>query len=195
MSLVAVGNDLDMRATADSIQRSSVAIDAVSVQPFKIPTPSPESDGTLKWDSTTMVYVEVRAGGETGMGYTYADAAAARLIEDLLAGVLVGKDALQTGARYAQLYAAIRNNGREGVASMAVSALDIALWDLKGKLLNVPVCVLLGNVRAEVPVYGSGGFTSYDRTKLADEMSYFLGDLGIPRGTPASPASTAPFSR
>jgi L-alanine-DL-glutamate epimerase-like enolase superfamily enzyme len=128
-----------------------------------------------------MVYVEVRAGGETGIGYTYADAAVARLICDLLSEVLLGADALQTAARWADLYAAVRNNGRDGVSSMAVSALDVALWDLKGKLLGVPVWMLLGAARSEVPVYGSGGFTSYDVPRLVAQMSRWVHEMEIPR--------------
>lgn len=155
-------------------------IEAVSVRTYKVPTETPESDGTLEWSSTTMVYVEIRAGGKTGMGYTYGSAAVGRLIEDDLAGVLRTSDALQTQARWADLVAKVRNNGREGIAAMAISALDLALWDLKGKLLAAPVCTLLGSVRDAVPLYGSGGFTSYDKRQLSDHLSHWI-EMGIPR--------------
>jgi L-alanine-DL-glutamate epimerase-like enolase superfamily enzyme len=128
-----------------------------------------------------MVYVEIRAGAETGIGYTYGSAAAARLISDDLAKVLEHADALQTSARWADLVAKIRNNGRGGIAAMAVSALDIALWDLKGKLLGVPTCTLLGRTRESVPLYGSGGFTSYDRRELAEHMGHWVRAMHIPR--------------
>jgi L-alanine-DL-glutamate epimerase-like enolase superfamily enzyme len=167
---------------AGVVKRTGVRIDAVRARAYKFPTQTqPESDGTLEWDSTTMVYVEISGGGETGIGYTYADAAAATLIEGLLAGVLVGSDALQTPACAAKLWRAIRNNGREGITAMAVSALDVALWDLKGKLLETPVCVLLGQMRSEVPLYGSGGFTSYDLKELTQRMADWTDQYAIPR--------------
>ena len=55
----------------------------------------------------------------------------------------------------------VRNLGRPGIAAMAISAVDIALWDLKARLLGVALSSLLGRPRDAVPVYGSGGFTSY----------------------------------
>lgn len=161
--------------------RTACPVDAVSARAFEIPTEQPESDGTLQWKSTTMVYVEIAAAGETGIGYTYADAAAATLVRGLLAPELIGKDALQTAARVAELVAKVRNNGRGGISAMAISALDVALWDLKGKLLGAPVCALLGAARSQVPVYGSGGLTSYTLRELAAHMARWVHELGIPR--------------
>lgn len=168
---------------AAAFTRAGRAIEAVNVRIFKVPTAQQpeESDGTLAWSDTTMVYVEVRSGDAAGIGYTYADASAGELIRDSLADVIIGKDALQTAARYADLYAKIRNNGREGISSMAVSALDIALWDLKGKILEAPVCVLLGAARNGVPVYGSGGFTSYSERDLTRQLANWVHEMGIPR--------------
>lgn len=166
--------------TAGSV-RAEAPIGSVQARAYEIPTEdSEESDGTLRWTSTTMVYVEVHAAGHYGLGYTYADASAARLIDDLLKPELVGKDAMQTAARYAELMAKVRNNGPGGIAAMAISAIDIALWDLKGKLLQSPVSVLLGAARAQTPVYGSGGFTSYSERELAEHLSRWIED-GIPR--------------
>ena len=167
---------------AGSSSRTEVRIDAVRARAYKFPTQTrPESDGTLEWDSTTMVFAEIWAGGESGIGYTYADAGAATIIDGMLGSALEGSDALQTAACTAKLWRAIRNNGREGVTAMAVSALDIALWDLKGKLLETPVCALFGVARSEVPLYGSGGFTSYDLTELTTHMARWGDDFGIPR--------------
>jgi L-alanine-DL-glutamate epimerase-like enolase superfamily enzyme len=115
------------------------------------------------------------------MGYTYADASVAKLVDGALREVLLRKDALETAARYAELYAKVRNNGPEGIAAMAVSALDVALWDVKGKILNAPVSVLLGAARKETPVYGSGGFTSYSERKLTEQLSRWVHDECIPR--------------
>ena len=104
---------------------------------YKVPTDSPESDGTYEWESTTMVLVEVRPGGKTGLGYSYADTATARLVRDLLAGVVEGRDAMAVPGAMAAMVAAVRNLGRPGIASMAISAVDTALWDLKARLLEL----------------------------------------------------------
>ncbi|HSN34436.1 MAG TPA: enolase C-terminal domain-like protein, partial [Ideonella sp.] len=149
---------------------SRAPIEAVEVAAYTVPTDAPESDGTLQWDATTLVLARVRAGGAEGIGYGYADRATATLIHALLGPLLVGADALQTAARWLDLVRAIRNLGRPGIASMAIAALDAALWDLKGKLLGASVALLLGPARAAVPVYGSGGFTSYTDERLRSQL-------------------------
>jgi L-alanine-DL-glutamate epimerase-like enolase superfamily enzyme len=65
----------------------------------------------------------------------------------------------------------IRNLGRPGIASMAISAVDVALWDLKARLLNTSLLGLLGKIRDHVSVYGSGGFTSYSLQQLQNQLS------------------------
>ena len=152
----------------------------VRVSAFRIPTDGPESDGTLEWNSTTLVLVEVEADNEVGIGYTYADTATAKLIADVLRDVVVGGDALQTAALWMKMFASVRNLGRGGVVAMAISALDVALWDLRGKLLGVAVCDLVGRARTSVPIYGSGGFTSYSPERLCEQLGGWVGD-GIPR--------------
>ena len=66
---------------------------------------------------------------------------------------------------------AVRNLGRPGVAAMAIRAVDVALWDLKARLLGLPLATLLGAVHEQVPIYGSGGFTSYTHERLADQLA------------------------
>jgi len=163
-----------------STVRADAPISMLEVSAFNVPTASLESDGTLEWASTTLVYVEVHAAGETGIGYTYADVATAKLIESLMCDTLVGKDAFQIGARWNDMYGVARNLGRGGIVSMAVSAVDVALWDLKAKLLGVPAYVLFGAVTGAVPVYASGGFTSYSEQQLCEQLSGWV-DEGIPR--------------
>ncbi len=160
--------------------RTQARIDAVEVMAYKIPTATPESDGTLKWGATTLVYVEVQAAGETGIGFTYADLGTAKLIESLLRDTLVGTDALQIGARWNDMYGKARNLGHDGITSMAVSAVDVALWDLKGKLFGVPAYALFGAVREHVPIYGSGGFTAYSQPQLCEQLAAWV-ENGIPR--------------
>ncbi len=155
-------------------------IDQISVASYTIPTASPESDGTLQWDSTTLVAVHVRSGGLTGFGYSYADTATATLIHDHLAAVVRGRDALSTEDCWAAMIRSVRNLGRRGIAAMAISAVDNALWDLKAKLLGVPLAVLLGPVRENTAVYGSGGFTSYSIDELQEQLAGWV-EAGIPR--------------
>ncbi len=136
-----------------------------------MPTDLPESDGTLEWNSTTLVLVQASAGDKVGLGYTYADTATATLIRDLLCGVVKGRDAMSPAAIWNVMVSRIRNLGRPGIASMAISAMDIALWDLKARLLNVPLLTLLGCARNSVPIYGSGGFTSYSNKQLQMQLA------------------------
>lgn len=156
------------------------AVESVRVSAFTIPTDAPESDGTLEWEATTLVLVELEAGDETGLGWTYAPAAAGRLVEDVLAPVVEGRDALAVGAAHTEMRAALRNAGLPGLGMMAVSAVDVALWDLRAKLVGLSLCSLLGAVRSEVPIYGSGGFCSYTDAQLADQLAGWVAD-GIPR--------------
>jgi L-alanine-DL-glutamate epimerase-like enolase superfamily enzyme len=145
-----------------------------------VPTETPESDGTLNWDSTTLVVVEATAGASKGVGYTYASAAAARLIDGLLKPQIVGQDAFDVSASWELMVRSARNQGRAGLASMAISAVDSALWDLKARLLNLPLVQLLGAVRSALPVYGSGGFTNYSDAQLERQLADWV-EQGIPR--------------
>ena len=103
------------------------------MQVAKVPTSAPESDGTAEWSSTTIVIVHASAGGVTGLGYSYVDAAAAAVIRDVLADHVVGLDAMATGQAMARMLTAIRNHGRAGIGACAISAVDVALWDLKAR--------------------------------------------------------------
>jgi L-alanine-DL-glutamate epimerase-like enolase superfamily enzyme len=158
----------------------AVPIEKVEVSAYKVPTDAPESDGTFEWDKTTLVLVEATAGGTTGLGYSYADTATATLIRDMLAGVVKGRDATAVAGAWAAMVAAIRNLGRPGIASMAIAAVDSALWDLKARLLGLPLVTLLGAVRDGVDVYGSGGFTSYSIDQLQAQLAGWVA-AGIPR--------------
>jgi L-alanine-DL-glutamate epimerase-like enolase superfamily enzyme len=155
-------------------------VDRVDAAAYTVPTDAPESDGTLAWEATTMVVVHVEGGGRRGLGWTYADPAVAALVSGTLAPVIAGADAMSPPAALVAMERAVRNLGRPGLGQMAVSAVDLALWDLKAKLLDLPLHVLLGPVRDAVPVYGSGGFTSYDDERLAEQLSGWVAE-GIPR--------------
>lgn len=151
--------------------RAEVPIESVEAFAYRIPTEEPESDGTLAWDATVLVVAEVRAGGTAGWGYTYADPAVAGLIRGKLAEVLRGRDALATEAAWHAMGGILRNLGGPGLSAMAVSALDVALWDVKAKLLDLPLARLLGRVRDGIDAYGSGGFTSYSVARLQRQLA------------------------
>lgn len=163
-----------------SMTATDEKITALNVSAYKIPTDAPEADGTYAWDSTTLVLVEVMAGGQTGLGYTYADTGTATLIHEGLAEVVVGRDALDIPGAWHAMDHKIRNLGRPGICSMAMAAVDVALWDLKAKLLGVSLASLLGRARDGAPVYGSGGFTSYSKKQLQDQFGGWAA-MGIPR--------------
>lgn len=146
-------------------------ITSAQVSAFRIPTEQPESDGTAEWDSTTVVLVELTAGGFSGLGYSYANEAAAKVAEELLRKQVIGKDAFDIPAVHLSLDRQVRNWGRPGLVSNAISAIDIALWDLKSRIFQKPLAELLGRVRNEVSAYGSGGFTSYSEKQLVDQLT------------------------
>ena len=157
-----------------------VTIQRLDVSAYSVPTDQPESDGTLEWNTTTIVVVEVTAGGETGLGYTYGDRSIGGLVRSKLEPVAVGRDALDVGAAWTAMSVALRNEGHSGHSMMAISAVDVALWDLKARLLGAPVVALLPTVHDAVPVYGSGGFTSYPLDRIAEQLGTWVGQ-GIPR--------------
>jgi L-alanine-DL-glutamate epimerase-like enolase superfamily enzyme len=118
------------RATIGTSQ-GAPRVERIEVSAYTVPTDSPESDGTLQWDSTTMVLVEAIGGGTRGLGYTYGDISVGKFVESKLAGEVEGADAMSPPAAWAAMQRAIRNAGRPGVGAMAVSAVDIALWASK----------------------------------------------------------------
>lgn len=146
----------------------------MSVALYTVPTDYPESDGTLKWDKTTLVLVNASAADEVGIGYTYADTATAQLIQVTLLPLIQGKDAMNIPACWSAMRHAIRNLGRPGICSMAIAAVDSALWDLKAKLLNLPLVSLLGAAQPSVEIYGSGGFTSYPIEQLQQQLGRWV---------------------
>ncbi|MFD4562773.1 enolase C-terminal domain-like protein [Streptomyces sp. NPDC058469] len=167
--------------TSRTARGSEPLVDEVETAVYTVPTDAPEGDGTLAWDSTTMIVVQVRGGGATGLGYTYGAAATAHVVERQLADVVTGRCVWDVPAANEAMNRAVRNAGRPGLIAGAVSAVDIALWDLKARLLDLPLTRLLGASRTDVPVYGSGGFTTYDEHRLDRQLSLWTEELNIPR--------------
>lgn len=146
-------------------------ITSATAQAFRIPTDAPEADGTIEWNATTLVLATIEAGDRVGTGYTYADAAAADIINVTLAGQLRGQDAFAIPRLWSQMAHAVRNIGWRGVCACAISAVDVALWDLKARLFDRPLHALFGRARDDVAIYGSGGFTSYSEERLCEQLS------------------------
>jgi L-alanine-DL-glutamate epimerase-like enolase superfamily enzyme len=155
-------------------------IQSVKASAFTVPTDEPESDGTLEWRATTLVLAEVAAADQLGIGYTYAAPAAAQLANEKLAGVVTGSDPMDIPETTSAMWRAVRNLGTCGICAMAISAVNNALWDLKARLLGLPLCKLLGQARAAMPIYGSGGFCSYSDERLRDQLAGWVRE-GTPR--------------
>lgn len=145
-------------------------VTSLSAAAYKIPTDSPEADGTIEWSSTTLVLVQIEAGGQTGIGYSYASRACAVLVNDLLAEIVKGRNAFDIEGIWHAMRRALRNLGVTGQAASAIAAIDTALWDLKARLLNVSLLDLMGAARDAMPVYGSGGFTTYDAKRIRAQI-------------------------
>jgi L-alanine-DL-glutamate epimerase-like enolase superfamily enzyme len=158
--------------------KPEVPIESVHAQAFTIPTDRPEADGTIAWNATTLIVVEVAGGGKSGLGYTYSGASIVDLIGKTFAEKIKRMDALSPQAAYAVMERAVRNLGREGLAATAISAVDTALYDLKARLLDVPLVSLLGAYRTSVPIYGSGGFTTYSDRELAQQLGGWVSEQG-----------------
>ena len=157
---------------------SGFKIDGLKARAFRIPTDSPEADGTFAWDSTTLVLVQASAGGRTGLGYTYTDRSAVPLVEGMLAKEVVGGDPFAIPRLWAAMVGRVRNVGWRGLAATAISAVDTALWDLKARLLDLPLATLMGQARERVPIYGSGGFTSYPLARLEEQLGRWVHEDG-----------------
>ncbi|PZG01770.1 enolase C-terminal domain-like protein [Micromonospora deserti] len=148
---------------------------------YRVPTDAPEGDGTLAWTSTTMVLVRAEADGHVGIGWTYGPAAAVSVLTELLAPEVGDLDPDDVPCIWAAMQHRLRNAGRPGVAGLALSAADCAVWDLKARRHGLPLARLLGTARRQVPVYGSGGFTTYDAERQRRQLSGWVHDEGIPR--------------
>jgi L-rhamnonate dehydratase len=132
------------------------------------------SDSTRKVETIGYVVVDVRTdSGLHGIGVTYHEVGGEAIAEFILKSIgqkIIGRSPLETEAIYDDIFAYMRGVGRRGLAFCALSALDIALWDIKGKMFGLPVYRLLGGNRTQIPCYASGGWTSYTKDQLVKEV-------------------------
>jgi len=156
----------------------SPAIDAVDSFVYRVPTDAPEGDGTLAWEATTVVVVTVHVGNVIGTGWTYGSAGCATVVDAELSPTVIGADPMDIAGTTESMVRAIRNLGRPGVVSSAIAAVDTALWDLKARLLDMPLAELFGPCRDSAPIYGSGGFTTYDDATTARQLEAWVADYG-----------------
>jgi L-alanine-DL-glutamate epimerase-like enolase superfamily enzyme len=157
----------------------TAAVDRIDVSAYRVPLEEPESDGTFTWTDTTVVVAELVAGDASGLGFTYGPTACATVITDILAPAVIGSSACDIPSVWREMVASVRNVGRPGIASMAIAAVDVALWDLRARQLGMPLSDLLGRAREQVAVYGSGGFTSLTDDELRRQLTGWA-ERGIP---------------
>ncbi|MDO4523483.1 MAG: mandelate racemase/muconate lactonizing enzyme family protein [Eubacteriales bacterium] len=131
------------------------------------------ADSTRNVETIGFAVVEVSTDvGVTGIGVTYHEVGGEAIREFILYAIkpkLIGRSPFETEAIYEENFHYMRGVGRKGLAFCAYSAVDIALWDIKGKVLDMPLYRLLGGNNPEVPIYASGGWTSYTTEELVAE--------------------------
>ena len=142
-----------------------------------------------------MVVVHAEAGGRTGLGYTYSDATNAALVTDLLAPLAEGRDAFDIPAALLAMQRHVRNLGRDGLAATAISAVDVALWDLKAKLLDLPLAKLLGHGSRRRAGLRQRRLHQLRRRKLAGAARGMGRTGGLPLGEDEGRHATPPAIR
>ncbi len=157
----------------------------VEMRAAVVPVKLPEPFAAGRWVLEAMynVVAEVKsASGSFGLGYAFVfretDGQTILSAINGLREVVVGRDPLDTMAVQGDLRAAINFLGASGPAMSAVGAIDLALWDLKGKLLQLPVHALLGSTKTRIPAYASGGAINKDLHALEREVRGYV-DAGF----------------
>ncbi|MFE4467766.1 enolase C-terminal domain-like protein [Leifsonia sp. NPDC056824] len=148
---------------------------AIRADAFVVPTATedrkrPESDGTIRWENSSILVVTLETDGATGLGYAYTAPASLRIVQDMLWAVVENADPFDTERLYWEMAQAVRNVGWAGVSAGAIAAVDIALHDLKARLCGMSLTQLLGGAHESVAAYGSGGFTDYTDDELTDQL-------------------------
>jgi L-alanine-DL-glutamate epimerase-like enolase superfamily enzyme len=161
--------------------KSGCRVESVSAAAYEIPTDQQEADGTIAWDSTVLVVVRVRGGGREGLGWTYSGRAARSVVDEKLSSIVEGSDVLDVQAANRKMVDACRNLGAPGISACAISAVDVALWDLKARVLETALVGVIGRANAEVPLYGSGGFTTYSDETTRRQLEKWVSECCLSR--------------
>lgn len=132
-----------------------------------------ERDGTLSWSSTGLVTLELESEEHRALGYTYADRATAEFIVEHGLPFLLGKNPKENLLLMEEIKHEVRNLGHGSIQSLALSALDTTLWDLKARTLGVSIQDLLGVKRSSVPFYGSGLFINNSKEEITRQIEKF----------------------
>jgi L-alanine-DL-glutamate epimerase and related enzymes of enolase superfamily len=155
-------------------------IASVEVHLVETPVKGNFADSTRKVETIGFVVVLVKTDtGRTGLGITYHEVGGEAIRECInvdIAPRILGRSPMETEALYDESFAYMRGIGRKGLAFCAYSAIDIALWDLKGQMHDLPLFRLLGGKRNVVPVYASGGWTSYSIDELVEEAKRMVSE-------------------
>ncbi|NYI04097.1 enolase C-terminal domain-like protein [Allostreptomyces psammosilenae] len=158
-----------------------VPVERVEARAYAVPTEAPEAGGVPDRAGGELVVVLVRADDAVGTGWSHAPAAARAVVEDLLAGEVVERGVLDIPALHQRMRHRLRDAGGVGLGARALSAVDVALWDLKAQLLGLPLVGLLGAARPEVPVYASGGPPGWSDDRLRELVRGWTVERGVPR--------------
>lgn len=165
----------------------------VTTMLLRLPLPRPMQSGSstgAKGGPVTHIYMPIvfvsTAEGISGIGYAWSllgGAGAIRLvIQEDFAPLLIGENALDHERLWYKLYKRLQSVGRRGLVIQAQAAIDLALWDIKGKAAGMPVYKLLGGTRESAPVYGSDGgwlYMSVDEMVAEFEAYLELGMAGV----------------
>ena len=152
-------------------------ITRVSATPLNLPVSVSISGRTKKTSlSICLVTIETDSGiTGTGMTAITEEEVVASIVNDIASHALEGQDPMRHELLWEKLYWLLTPRGQSGYASHAIAALDLALWDIKGKALGQPCWRLLGGARSQVPVYATFGFAFFDRDELADAAKSWVG--------------------
>ena len=150
-------------------------ISEVSTYLYKLPPHRPIVDAIQEFRFMEAICIRVRADGKEGFGLTYTIGRGGQAVKNLLDSEfvprLLGEDALDTERIWEKFWHELHWIGRQGIFSLALSAVDIALWDLKAVALNQPLYELLGAGRKAMPTYNTDvGWLNHSKDQLVQEV-------------------------
>jgi L-alanine-DL-glutamate epimerase-like enolase superfamily enzyme len=153
-------------------------IERIETAYYRLPLEPTGDAGHGAIDSEELITLALHAEGLTGHGYTYTIGRGGRavlaLIDHDLAPLLLGQDAGDIQGLWSLMWQRLLYVGRGGVASFAIAAVDVALWDLYGQRERKPLYALLGAEARAIPAYGSGVDLPKSLDRLLEQTEGFL---------------------